>query len=202
MPFYWCFVEVSLLIARRIGRFVPCSVGANQCRLRHIGWEKCGHGLTSRPRESASVPFLDELLELFRYPAGSGRALLAGTLHFRYSAARFACLTPTWRLPVPGYVVDLIAAHDGSGQKAPVWKRLHQVVFSCVSIPDHKRRREDDVGWSDLGHVFGRDCIKWCFHVFLFLITRGGVRMMWSGPISATCLEEIESCGDHFCFYS
>ena len=32
-------------------RFVPCEVGANHCRLRHIGWDKCGHGLTSRPRE-------------------------------------------------------------------------------------------------------------------------------------------------------
>ena len=31
-------------------RFVPCDIGANHCRLRHIGWERCGHGLTSRPR--------------------------------------------------------------------------------------------------------------------------------------------------------
>ena len=30
-------------------RFVPCDVGANHCRLRHIGWERCGHGLTSGP---------------------------------------------------------------------------------------------------------------------------------------------------------
>ena len=37
-----------------IGRFLPCDVGANHCWLRHIGWEKCGHGLTSRPRETAS----------------------------------------------------------------------------------------------------------------------------------------------------
>ena len=35
-----------------LGRFVPCSVGANHCKLRHIGWEKCGHGLTFRPRET------------------------------------------------------------------------------------------------------------------------------------------------------
>ena len=40
-----------------LGRFVTCSIGANHCRLRHIGWEKCGHGLTSRPRGSASVHF-------------------------------------------------------------------------------------------------------------------------------------------------
>ena len=39
-------------------RFVPCDIGANHCRLRHIGWERCGHGLTSRPRESASRTFL------------------------------------------------------------------------------------------------------------------------------------------------
>ena len=82
------------LLPGGLGSFVPCSVGANHCRLRHIGWEKSGHGLTSRPRESASEPFLDELLGLFRYPAGSGRAVLAGTLLLRYCAARFACKTP------------------------------------------------------------------------------------------------------------
>ena len=53
--------------------FVPCSIGANHCRLRHIGWEKCGRGLASRPRETASELFLNELLGLFRYPPGSGR---------------------------------------------------------------------------------------------------------------------------------
>ena len=40
-----------------VGLFVPCDVGANYCRLRHIEWEKCGHGLASRPRESASEVF-------------------------------------------------------------------------------------------------------------------------------------------------
>ena len=29
------------------GRFVPCAGGANHCRLGHIGWERCGDGLTS-----------------------------------------------------------------------------------------------------------------------------------------------------------
>ena len=88
------------LLPGGLGRFVPCSIGANHCRLRHIGWEKCGHGLTSRPRESASELFLNELLSLFRYPPRSGRALLNGTLPLRYCAARFAYSTPTWRLPV------------------------------------------------------------------------------------------------------
>ena len=101
------------LLPGGLGRFVPCSIGANHCRLRHIGWEKCGHGLTSRPRESASEPFLDELLGLFRYPPGSGCALLAGTLPLRYCAARFACSVPTWRLPETGHVAGLVTADIG-----------------------------------------------------------------------------------------
>ena len=102
-------------------RFVPCSIGANHCRLRRVGWEKCGHGLTSRPRESASEFFLDELLSLFRYPSKSGRALLTGTLPLLYCAARFACRTPTWRSPVSGLVARLIAVHcEDAGDRGDV----------------------------------------------------------------------------------
>ena len=32
-----------------LGRFLPGRIGANHCRLRHIGWEKCCHGLTCSP---------------------------------------------------------------------------------------------------------------------------------------------------------
>ena len=102
------------LLPGGLRRFVPCSIGANHCRLRHIGWEKCGHGLTSRPRESASELFLNELLSLFRYPPKSGRALLNGTLPLRYCAVRFAHSTPTWRIPASGQVSRLIAAYPGS----------------------------------------------------------------------------------------
>ena len=42
-----------------IRSFVSCDIGANHYRLEHIGWERCGHGLTSRPRESASEGFFD-----------------------------------------------------------------------------------------------------------------------------------------------
>ena len=63
-----------------IRRFVPCDVGANHCRPRHIEWERCRHGLTSRPPESASEGFLNELLVLFCYPCGSAAALLNGVL--------------------------------------------------------------------------------------------------------------------------
>ena len=54
-----------------------------------LGGKQCGHGLTSRPRESASDLFLNELLSLFRYPPQSGRALLNGTLPLRYCGCSF-----------------------------------------------------------------------------------------------------------------
>ena len=85
-----------------LGRFVSCSVGADHSGLRRIGWEKCGHGLTSRPRESASEVFLNELLLLFRHPPRSAAALLRGTLPLRYCAGRFASRIPTWRLLLMG----------------------------------------------------------------------------------------------------
>ena len=79
-----------------LGRFVPCSIGANHCQLRHLGWERCSHWLTSRPHESASGPFLDQLLLLFHYPPRSSGALLAGSLPLQYCSARFASRTPFW----------------------------------------------------------------------------------------------------------
>ena len=99
------------LLPGGLRRFVPCSTDANHSRLRHIGWEECGHGLTSRPRESSSELFLDELLSFFRYHPRSGRALLTGTLPLRYCAARFADSTPTWRLPASGHVACLVAIY-------------------------------------------------------------------------------------------
>ena len=89
-------------------RFVPCNIGAHHCRLRHIGWERCGHGLTSRPRESASEDSLNRLLVLFGFPSWSIAALLAGVLPLRYCSARFACKFPTWRLLDMGHVCELV----------------------------------------------------------------------------------------------
>ena len=82
-----------------ISRFVPCRIVANHCRFWHIGWAKCGRGVTSRSMETAAVAFLPVLSVLFRYPPRSVPALLGGTLPLRYYAARFANEVPTWRLP-------------------------------------------------------------------------------------------------------
>ena len=61
--FFRAIFRALSLLPGGLRRFVPCSIGANHCRLRHIGWEKCGHGLTSRPRESASKLLLNELFK-------------------------------------------------------------------------------------------------------------------------------------------
>ena len=95
-----------------LGRFLPGDNGANHGRLRHIGWGKCSHGLTSRPRETSSVWFLDELLVLFGYRASSGVDLLAGTLPLRYFSESFARRIPTWRLPESGNVASFLASGE------------------------------------------------------------------------------------------
>ena len=47
-----------------LGRSLPCRLRAGHCRLRSIGWERCGHGLTSRPLEASGTGFLHDLLSL------------------------------------------------------------------------------------------------------------------------------------------
>ena len=89
----------------------------------------------------ASLHFLDELLALFRYPAGSGRALLAGTLPLRHCAARFACLTPSWRLPVPGSVGGLVAGYSDAGRRAGVDEVGRDVHWVSGSGSGRKRIR-------------------------------------------------------------
>ena len=73
-----------------------------------VGCGILGHGLTSRPRESASEDFLHRLLLLFGYPSWSAAALLAGVLPLRYCSARLACRFPKWKLPDKGHVCELV----------------------------------------------------------------------------------------------
>ena len=173
------------LLPGGLRRFVPCSIGANHCRLRHIGWEKCGHGLTSRPRESASEVFLNELLSLFRYPSRSGRALLNGTLPLRCCAVRFAHSTPTWRLPGSGQVSRLVAAYPESAGDCSGDAFAFGVPLVSKSSPVRKRFRLNRktpahlVGyWLILVHVFGRGCVRWGLQIFLCLITLGDFVIM------------------------
>ena len=110
--FFGAIIRALRLLPGGLGRFLPGDIGANHGRLRHIGWEKCSHGLTSRPRETSSVCFLDELLVLFGYPVASGVDLLAGTLPLRYFSESFARRVPTWRLPENGNVASFLASGE------------------------------------------------------------------------------------------
>ena len=91
-----------------LGRFIPGRIGTNHSRLRHIGWEKCCHGLTCRPLETSGEGFLGDLLSLIGYPSGSGAALLGGTLKLKYHTVPFACRKPTWKLPSGGGVTHIL----------------------------------------------------------------------------------------------
>ena len=74
-----------------IGRFISGRIGTNHSRLRHIGWQKCCHGLTcSRPVDTSKEEVLSDLLSLLGYPSGSGAALLGGTLRLKYQTYPFS----------------------------------------------------------------------------------------------------------------
>ena len=169
-----------------LGSFVPCAIGANHCRLGHIGWDRCGDGLTSRPEESASEAFLNEQLQLFRYPPKSALALLAGTLPLRYCAVRFASKVPTWRLPVSGHAAGLVTAESSVADVAEVGFGGEEVSWVSGSVPGRKRIRQKNLHISlvllvfNLGHGCGTDCVIWGIQSFPVLIVRGG------GAISMT----------------
>ena len=76
--------------------------------LCHVGWERSGHGLTSRPLETAGVCFLSCLLSGFGYPEGCGAAMLEGALPRRHCSARFAVRKPSWKLPLDKHVRTLL----------------------------------------------------------------------------------------------
>ena len=130
-----------------LARFLPCGIGAHHCRLRHLGWEKCGHGLTSRPRETSDPGFLDSLLGVFGYPAGSGRVLLDGHLPLRYYSGCFALRKPTWGLPHGGWVSASVGSGspgDGVVRGSPggcwtrgaggIWKRVRLTKKTASSL--------------------------------------------------------------------
>ena len=94
------------LLPGGLGHFVPCSIGCNHCRLRHIGWDKCCHGLPRRLSWMSCHSFFSTLLGL------PMRCLL---VHFPSGTAphRFASKVPTWRLPVSGHAASLVTAELG-----------------------------------------------------------------------------------------
>ena len=62
-----------------LGRFLPCRLGSHMSRLRHLGWNQCSHGLSSRPLESCHHQCLNAVCEVLGCPEGSALELLDGT---------------------------------------------------------------------------------------------------------------------------
>ena len=122
-----------------LGRFIPCRLGANHCRLRSIGWERCGHGLTSRPLEATSSGFLDDLLSLCGYPSGSGQSLVDGSLRIRYCSAYFSRKKPTGGLPHFGGVAALVSV---VGVHPPVVGLWGSGDVSGLGISDNGGRKK------------------------------------------------------------
>ena len=67
-----------------LGRFLPCELGSHMSRLRHLGWNQCSHGLSSRPLESCHLQCLKAVCGVLGYPKGSALELLDGTLKLRH----------------------------------------------------------------------------------------------------------------------
>ena len=111
----------ALIFGDLVSFLVQCCVRYVLCLVALAGFflvllvPTTGHGLTSRPRETSDIRFLDELLFLFGYPPKSGGALLRGTLPLRYCTSRFVHKVPTWGLPFPGGVALLVGFGHGGG---------------------------------------------------------------------------------------
>ena len=85
-----------------LGRFLPCGLGSLMSRLRHLGWNQCSHGLTSRPFESCHHQSLKAVCDVLVYPKGSALELLDGTLKLRHCTDLFTKRFPPWSLPRVG----------------------------------------------------------------------------------------------------
>ena len=68
-------------------------------RLVHVGWTQCGHGLSSRHRESCDILLMHPLLSFFLvFPDGAASELYHGRLKLRFISTPFSRRTPTWPL--------------------------------------------------------------------------------------------------------
>ena len=127
-----------------LGRFLPCQIGTHLSRLRHLGWNQCSHGLTSRPLESCHHHCLSAVCGILGYPKGSAAELLDGVLKLRCCTTPFSNRFPTWSLPpigngrVRGF--DAATCHsvgEGSNKVKRVrLTRKTRVSVSPVRLPD------------------------------------------------------------------
>ena len=85
-----------------LSRFLPCQVGTHLSRLRHLVWNHCSHGLTSRPLESCHHRCLSAICGVLGYPKGSAAELQDGALMLRCCVTPFSNRFPSWSLHPSG----------------------------------------------------------------------------------------------------
>ena len=127
-----------------LGRFLPCRIGSHMSRLRHLGWNQCSHGLTSRPLESCHHQCLKAVWDILRYPRGSALELLDGTLKLRHCTDLFTMRFHPWSLPRVGngggkrqFSTPGLPSETGSilGQRVRLTRETRPGV-SLRSVPD------------------------------------------------------------------
>ena len=84
------------------GRFLPCRLGSHMSRLRHLGWDQCSHGLTSRPFESCHHQCLRLFVRFWGILRVQPLELLDGTLKPGHCITIFTMRFPPWSLPWVG----------------------------------------------------------------------------------------------------
>ena len=129
-----------------LGRFVPCYLGSRMSRLRHLGWNQCSHGLSSRPLESCHHQCLKAVCGGFwGYPKGSALELLDGTLKLRHCITLFSTrfsplgLYPGLEMGVVNgsfVLLDILLIQVAvGGKRVRLTKKTRPGVFS-LSNPD------------------------------------------------------------------
>ena len=134
-----------------LGRFMPCSLGSHMSRLRHLGWNQCSHGLTSRPLESCHHQCLKAVCGVLGYPKGSALELLDGTLKLRHCTEVFTMPFHPWSLPrvgngsgklqsiIPGHLLD---AGGNLGKRVRLTRKTRPSESSHVNPdPGHSMPR-------------------------------------------------------------
>ncbi len=113
-------------------------------RLRHLGWNQCSQGLSSRPLESCHHQFLKAVCGVLGYPKGSALELLDGTLKLRHCTEVFTMRLPPWSLPrvgndggkrqfvTPGHLID---GGSNTGKRVRLTRKTRPSASSHV-VPD------------------------------------------------------------------
>ena len=149
--FFSSLVRALAKLAGGIGRFLPCQVGSHVSRLRHLRWNQCSHGLTSRHLESCHHQCLKAVCGILVYPKGSALELLDGTLKLRHCTTLLNMRFLPWSLPRVGsgsgkrqsFTPDHLLDESGQVCKRVRLSRKTRPGVSSHSIPDRRGGGKD-----------------------------------------------------------